>query len=170
MAEQTHIDDLIDFSSDVINKLINSKEVVGLIVDKNDPDLFGEDGENARDHMFDYDYIDETVLQAGAYIMVDVDMTEASSGSINDLEIYVQIVVSKKYMNLDPKKFAGIKGNRRDNLARQVDLLLNGSRDFGVGRLQLASARTASVPQAFTSKMLVYRIPDFSKKRGFGEW
>lgn len=170
MAVQTHLDELINYSSSIINKLANSPEIVGLIVDKADPDMSGEDGEMARQHMFDYDYIDETVLQAGAYIMVDVDMAEASSGTINDMEVYVQICVSKKYMDLDAQKFPGVKGNRRDNLARQVDLLINGSRDLGIGRLQLASARTAGVPQAFTSKMLTYRIPDFAKRRGFGEW
>lgn len=165
MAVETHLDQLIEFSSNIIAQLANSPEIVALITDNPEPDVDGVDGEKAREHMYDYDYIDETQTSAGAFIMVDVDMTAADSSTIKDLAIYVQVVVSKTYMRLDPKKFKSVKGNRRDNLVRQIDLILNGSRDFGIGKMQIASARTAIVPTSFTSKMLTYRVYDFSKNK-----
>jgi len=168
MAVQTHLDQLIDYKSNIIRALLNSKDVVSLIVDKANPDIYGVDGDTASSHMFDYDYIDDTVLEAGAFVMVDCDMVAAPTGTIKDLEVYVQVVVSKLFMELDHKKFKGVKGNRCDNLSRQIDLLLNGSRDYGIGRLQLASARTANVPAAFTSRLLTYRIPDFARDRSVG--
>jgi len=170
MAVQTHLDELINYSSNVVRALLGSKEVVALMTDHPDPDLYGADGDAAAQHIYDYDYVDNTQLEAGVYIMVDCDMVAAPTGSIKDLELYVQVMVSKSIMPLDPKKFKGVKGNRRDNLARQIDLLLNGSHDYGIGRLQLVSARTANVPSSFTSKLLTYRIPDFAKDRSVGNW
>lgn len=165
MAVETHLDELIDFSSNIISKLANSQEIVNLIVDKPNADIYGADGDEARAHMYDYDYIDETQTSAGAFVMVDVDMVAADSGTIKEMDIYVQVAVSKTFMRLDPKKFKGIKGNRRDNIVRQIDLILNGSREFGIGKIQLISARTSIVPTSFTSKMLTYRVYDFAKNK-----
>ena len=165
MAVQTHLDELIDYTSKIIAALSNSPEVVGLIVDKAPSEVTEADMDNARNKMFDFDYIDETVQSAGAFIMVDADMVAAPTGTIKDLEVYVQIAVSKTYVKLSPTIFKGMRGNRRDNLSRQIDLLLNGSRDFGIGKLQLVTARTVNVPSSFTSKMLTYRVPDFAVNR-----
>lgn len=168
MAIQTHLDQLIDYTSNVIIALVNSPTVVGLMLDKPNPDVDGEDGDTARSQMFDYDYVDETNLKATAYILVDADMVAAPTDAVKDMELYVQVIINKSYMKLNTKTWKGRKGNRRDNLAREIDLLLRGSRDFGIGRLQLVSARTANVPSAFTSKLLTYRIPDFAKDRNVG--
>lgn len=165
MAVQTHLDELINYSSQIITALMNSPEVVGLIVDKQAADVTEEDMDRAREQMFDYDYIDETTQEAKAYIMVDVDMVASPTGTIKDIEVYVQIAVSKTYQKLNTRTFKGVRGNRRDNLARQIDLLINGRRDFGIGKLQLTSARTANVPSSFTSKLLTYRSSDFAKNR-----
>lgn len=165
MAVETHLDDLINFSSTVISVLAQSPEIVGLMVDKAPEDVTEEDMDRARQFMYDFDYIDETVQSAGSFIMVDADMVALPTDTVMDMEIYVQVAVSKTVMELDGKIFKGVRGNRRDNLARQIDLALRGSRDYGIGPLQLVSARTANVPSAFTSKMLTYRSPDFAKNR-----
>ena len=165
MAIETHLDELINYSSQIITALSNSKEVVGLMLDKASAEVTEDDMDQARAQMYDYDYIDETVQSAGAFIMVDADMVAAPTGTMKTVEVYVQIVVSKTYMHLNPKKFKGMRGNRRDNLMRQADLLINGSRDYGIGKLTLITARTANVPSAFTSKLLTYRVSDFAKNR-----
>ena len=165
MAVETHIDDLINFSSTVISALASSPDIVGLMVDKAPENVTEEDMDRAREFMYDYDYIDETVQSAGSFIMVDADMVALPTDTVMDVEIYVQVAVSKSVMKLDNKIFKGVRGNRRDNLVRQIDLALRGSRDYGIGPLQLVSARTANVPAAFSSKMLIYRSPDFAKNR-----
>lgn len=168
MAIRTHLDELIEYPDNVISALAASPIVVGLILDKPQPAMDGTDDETARLQMFDFDYVPETNLEAKAYICVDADMVASPTGTINDMELYVQIIINKSYMELSDKTWKGRKGNRRDNLAREIDLLLNGSRDYGIGRLDLVSCRTANVPAAFSSKLLTYRIPDFARDRGVG--
>ena len=65
--------------------------------------------------------------ESGAFVTVDVDVTDMSSGTIKDMRVYVEVLVSKTYMALTPSLFKGVKGNRRDNIVRQIDKLLNGS-------------------------------------------
>ena len=168
MAVHTHIDEIISYKANVISALANSPEVVALMLDKPNPDVNGEDGDIARRDIYDYDYIDETQLEAGSYILVDCDIVGRPTSTVKDLEVYIQVVVSKTIQKLDHKKFKGVMGNRCDNLARQIDLLLNGSRDYGIGRLTLVSVKSANVPASFTSKLLTYWIPDFARDRSIG--
>lgn len=162
---ETHIDELIDFPAKIINAIASSQEIVGLIFDDPNIDMESDLAESVRDHLYDYNYIDETVEEDGVLIMVDSDIVDMPNPNVASIEVYIQIVVNKHYMRLDSAKFPGVKGNRRDNITRQIDLLLRGRRDFGIGRLDLESAITASVPRKFTSKMMTYAVVDFGVNR-----
>lgn len=166
MADKTYLDDMIDYKDRVVKALSKSQEVVGLLL--NDPavDMNSDAAyEIVGHHIYDYDYVDRTVERDDAYVMVDTELISPSSGSMNKWYLYVQIVCSKPYNKLDGKLFRGTKGNRRDNLARQIDVLINGSREFGVGRIELYSAAPAQVPDSFTSILLTYEIQDFRRER-----
>ena len=165
MDKITHVDALINFSAKIIQKIAASQEVVGLML--NDPDILmtSEAALNIYDDLYDYDYIDDTIDGDKALIMVDVDMLGQSSSTMSDYVIYVQVVCTKKYMKLTPSLFKGVRGNRCNNIVRQVDLLLNGSREFGVGKLELKAINTANVPKNLTSKLLTYKLVDFAHDR-----
>lgn len=160
------LQDGIDYKAEVISQICSSQDVIGLLLDNPSIDIDSDEAYSATEkNIFDFDYISRTVERSDAFIMVDADMIEATSGSMNAWELYVQIVCHKKYVPLDPQKFRGVKGNRTDNLTNQVDLLLNGKRLFGIGRLALQCCKTATVPDDFTSKLLVYRVEEFRKER-----
>lgn len=166
MSEATYLDDLISYKENVIKALTSSQEIMGLLA--NDPkiDLEGEEAENLVErNFFDYDYIDGTLERHDAYIMVDAELVQPTSGTFNKWYLYVQVVCAKSFNDVDKKLFRGLKGNRRDNLSRYADVLLNGSRDYGVGRLTLLSAAPANVPDKFTSFLLTYEIQGFRDER-----
>lgn len=165
MANITHVDALINFSAKIIQKIAASQEVVGLML--NDPDILmtSEAALNIYDDLYDYDYVDDTIDGDKALIMVDVDMLRQSSPTMSDYEIYVQVVCTKQYMKLTPSLFKGVRGNRRDNIVRYIDLLLNGSKEFGIGKLELKRVNTAVVPEKLTSKLLTYKVVDFAQDR-----
>ncbi|HPE08184.1 MAG TPA: hypothetical protein PLT28_00430 [Saprospiraceae bacterium] len=166
MAVQTYSDEIIDFKQNVLNTLKHSQVILGLLADNPTIDVDSEEAYAIQDNNFyDFDYADSTITRSDAFIMVDVDIIAEPSPSIKDLEIYVQVVCHKQFMLLDATKFKGIKGNRKDNLSRQIDFLLNGSRDYGIGKLNLMDMRTVNVPKPFTSKLLSYEIPGFLRIR-----
>lgn len=167
MSKQTYIDELIEFKEKVILAIANSQKVMGLLGDDPDIDIDGEEAEKLlKRNIFDYDYVSSTVQRSDSYIMVEVKLAQPTSGSIYKWYVYVQVVCYKDNVPLDKKKkFKGVKGNRRDNLVREIDYLLNGSTDFGIGKLNLIHAAPASVPEEFTSVMLTYEINDFRNER-----
>ena len=162
MAVQTYADEIIDFKQQVLNTLKHSQVIVGLLADNPTINMNSEEAYAIQDNNFyDFDYADSTIVRSDAFIMVEVDIVSEPTPAVKDLEVYVQIVCHKQFMQLDATKFKGIKGNRKDNLSRQIDFLLNGSRDYGIGRLTLMDMRTVDVPKPFTSKLLSYEIPGF---------
>ena len=165
MAGVSHLDEIVDFKRAIINALASSPDVVGLLLDDPNVDMESDEAYAVREeNIFDYDYVDETQTTAKSYVMVEVEVP-SSGGTMKDLVIYVQVVVHKSLMTLDTTKFKGVKGNRKDNLIRQIDLLLNNSREFGIGKLLPESVTLARVPVRFSSTMLTYSCPNFSIDR-----
>lgn len=166
MSENTYLDDLVRYKKLIIKEIASSKEVLGLLA--NDPNI-DPDGERAQEivekNIFDYDYIDTTVERSDAFIMVESELIKPSSSTINQWYVYVQVVCAKSYNNLDKKIFRGVEGNRRDNLVAEVDRLINGGRDFGIGKLTLMSVGPASVPSGFTSSIATYGVDNFKRER-----
>lgn len=165
MSKLTHIDQLVDYNQLVVNRILASQEVMALI--SNDPNLNLDSDAAAEweEHVIDHAWVDDTVQEAGAFITVDVDIPLMSSGTIKEMRVYVEVLVSKTYMKLSPSLFKGCKGNRRDNIVRQIDLLLNGSLDFGIGRLDLKNIRTVTTANKFAGKLLTYEVSDFARDR-----
>ena len=162
----SHIDQLVDYNQLIVNRILASKEIMGLIANNPDIDLDSEAAAEWEDHVIDHAWIDDTVQEAGAFITVDVDIPAISSGTIKEMRVYVEVLVSKTYMKLNPSIFKGLKGNRRDNIVRQIDLLLGGSRDFGIGRLDLTNLRTVTTANKFAGKLMTYNVHDFRYERG----
>lgn len=166
MPDTRPLDDMTLYKEAIIRKIAASQKVIGLLV--NDP-MIDMDSDEANDiidrNIFDYDYIDRTVQRSDAYIMVDSELDYPTSGTMNQWRVYVQIVCAKTFNSMDHKIFNGVSGNRRDNLAQEIDALLNGERFIGIGDLELLSAAPATVPDTFTSMLLTYRVHDFRRER-----
>lgn len=161
MANVTDVDQIIDFKDKAINLLGNSQPIVALIT--NNPNI-SLDSDEAYDvferNLFDNLFIADTITEDGAFIMVDAARIKVPTSTVQQFELYAQIVVNSKYMDLDHSLFVGTRGNRLDNLARYTDLLLSGAQEFGLGRLMPYSIMPESVPKGFASVMLVYRPVD----------
>lgn len=162
MARMTDLDELVDFSYLARSLILQDQAIMALLSNDPDYDPDGDDAEKYEAQVKDHDYVDETTLEANAYIMVETEMASRDTATMDTMYVYVNIVCSKKYMDLNPKLFRGYKGNRRDNIARLVHLLLNNNNAFGVGELHLASATIGSVPTGFTSRVLTYRVPTYA--------
>ena len=167
MSEKlTHQDQLVDYNQRICNKILSSREVMALIA--NDPDLDLDSPEAAQweDHIIDHAWVDDTVQESGAF----VDRGCGRDGHVlrhhqGYCGFYVEVLVSKTYMALTPSLFKGVKGNRRDNIVRQIDKLLNGSYDFGIGRLDATNIRTVTTANKFSGKLITYMVSDFARNR-----
>lgn len=162
---KTYLDALVEFPVKVLDRIGNDKTVVSLLTDNPDIDM---DGDEANDifgkNLFDYGYVDGTQIDSSAYICVEAEMPRISTVAMQNIVLYVTVICHKNYMKLDPKKFPGLSGNRRENLSRYVDKLLNCSNFLGIGRISLSSIRTIPTPSGFSGRELIYTIPEFKTK------
>lgn len=166
MNKISHVDQLVDYNQLIVNRILSSQPVMALISNNPALNLDSDSAAEWEEHVIDHAWIDDTVQEAGAFVTVDVDIPSVSNGTIKEMRVYVEVLVSKTYMNLSPSVFKGYKGNRRDNIVRQVDLLINGSYDFGIGRLDLKSIRTVTTANKFSGKLLTYEVSDFARDWG----
>ena len=97
--------------------------------------------------------------------MVEVSRTGDNNGTLQNFSLFIEVVVSKEMVRLDHKKFVGMNGNRLDNIARFVDACLNGSREFGVGKLKPKDIRPVNTPKMFRGVMLTYTPIGFGRHK-----
>ena len=162
MAYKTDIDELVNYSYTAKTLILNNDEIMGLIANDPNYDPDGDDAEQFEERVKDHDYVDETALTSGAYVCIETEMVSLDSHSMKTMYLYVNIVCQKNYMELERSQWKGYKGNRRDNIARLINNLLNENPNFGVGDLRLISATLGSVPSGFTSRILTYKVPAFA--------
>lgn len=162
MAYRSDIDELLNYSYKTRGMVLQNQQIMALIANDPNYDPEGDDVEQYEQQVKDHDYVDETSLTANAYVIIETEMHDRSSHTMKTMRLYVSVICSKKYMDLDPKLFRGYKGNRRDNIARLVNNLLQDSDEFGIGELHLISATIGSVPTGFTCRVLTYEVPSFA--------
>ena len=159
----TDIDELLDYSYRARSLILADKTIMALMSDDPDYDPDSAEAEEYEERVKDHDYVDETSLTANSYIVIETEMSNLDTPEMKTMFLYVNVICNKKYMDLNPRKFKGYKGNRRDNIARLVNNLLNNNSEFGVGDLHLMNATVGSVPTGFTSRVLVYKVPSFAR-------
>lgn len=160
----THLDEIIQYPAEAIRLIGEDKICAGLLINKAFDSISDDDKEEAYTRMFDYQFVTSTTAETLAYIFCEVDIPRIENKTIKDVALYVTIACHKDYMKLDRKVFKGIVGNRRDNLVRFIDNLLNFSDIFGIGALSLKSVKTGTLSDKFTIRELEYRVPDFNMR------
>ncbi len=160
---KTYLDQIVEYPSKVMLRIAQSKECAGLLVNKAFDTVSEDDFDNVLDNFIkDYQYIDETTQTVGAYVWVEAEVDRVENKAIKGMKLYVTIACHKNYMKLDKPTFKGVIGNRRDNLVRYIDKVLNGSMFMGIGILKLQSVRTLSPINGFAVREITYEVPDFN--------
>lgn len=165
MANTSYIDQLVEFPAKALREIGTNKNIVALLTNNPNIDMESDEADSVFDkYLFDFVYIDSTTFNAEAYICVEAEMQKLSSPTMQDFKLYCTVICHKEFMVLNPGLFPGVIGNRRDNLVRCVDSVLNGSTIYGIGTLNLKSVKTMPSPVGFTSRELTYEVSDFKYK------
>lgn len=160
---KTYLDQLVEYPAKIIKKISEDRYCVGLLVNKKMDELTEDDYDKALEsNIFDYQYVDETTQEAAAYVWVDAEVERVENMRIKDMRIYVTVACHKAFMKLDGNKFKGMTGNRKDNIVRFLDRLLNNNSQFGIGTLKLESVKAVSPINEFTIREITYKVSDFN--------
>jgi len=162
--QYTNLDELVYYPQTVINSLLTSQKIIDLLADKENASIsdIEDEGGNLR-YIFDYEHVDETVQEAAAYICIDLIADDLVNSSVISYALMIHVIVHRHFMKLDKRIFKGMPGNRRDNLLRFIDNIVNGMK-IGIGRAELDGIKKITLPSYFTGRTLVYQLSDFNRR------
>lgn len=158
---KTYLDEVVNYPYTTVNKLSQSKLVVGLLLNNPDVDVDSEETEKELSTcIFDFDYVEGVIQEAKSFICIDTIIPQFTSPTVKDVYLTILVGVSKGAMPIS--SMFKSKGNRRDNLIREIDYILRDCTDYGIGGLKLKSIKPVNVNKDFSCKLLVYEVPSFA--------
>lgn len=149
-----HLEEFDDYKRVIVNKLLRDKEFVSLMTDEKDPVLPASGLLNKQ--IFLYDYLDNTITEDKVMICVDCDDDDAVNCAVTRFNLHIWIAVPKSLMNMSGKI-------RRDALASRADELLNGSTEFGFGRLTRKAGGRFHMNNTYRCRTLNYTVEDWNR-------
>lgn len=150
------LDDLYDYKNQLMQELCENEDIVRLLTKSSEASVPNYDLPYRQ--IFPYEYIPETVDNAKSFICFDVDVTYVPNKTVYIPAIYVWVFTHTS--NLRMPDGGGI---RIDKLASAVDHMLNGSRIYGMGELELNTVTRFSPIQNYLGRVLAYTAKEWNR-------
>ena len=149
------LDELFDYKSRLMQDLLTNKEIVKLL-DDNEKGVPNPE-ELIYKQLFPYEYIPETVTQGQTFICCDVDIQKVMSKTFLAPYLYIWVFTHKSKIRLRDG------GVRTDKLCAKIAEELNGSRYYGLGELELSSAKRFYPIEDYLGRVLTFNATDFNR-------
>lgn len=147
-------DSITEWKGIAISRFLGDEDIL-MALDVTDDEI--EEGLTYK-RVFPHLYIPDTVEETSSFINVEVRVPDISSSGVWVYpELIVDVIVHQNKMKLD---IPGISATRADYLSQLIDRELNGSMDFGVGKLVLVSNEPGSVNDKFRFRRLTFEAQD----------
>lgn len=148
--------DLFDYKNKLMQELCTNKEIVTLLTDKAETKV--PNHKLAYTQIFPYEFIPETIDQAQTLMCFDVDIVDVDNKTFYTPVIYIWVFAHKSLLRLPQG------GIRLDRISEEIDKMLNGSRIYGLGELNLHSVTRFSPIDDYQGRVLTYYTRDFNRR------
>lgn len=145
---------LYDYKNKLMEDILTNETIVKLL----DEELSFADAETlAYKQVFPYDYVPETIEYGHSFICFDVDIIGVENKTFLHPTISVWAFTHKSKLRL-PKG-----GVRTDKIISELVKMLNGSRYYGLGELDLRSIKRFAPTSDFQGKYMVFDARDYNR-------
>lgn len=151
------LDEFFDYKNRFMKDLCCNKEIVTLITDKENSKV--PNHTLAYSQVYPYEVVPETVDNGQTFVCFDVDIAEVINKTFYAPVLYVWVFTHKSKMRLSSG------GVRTDLLASKINKLLNGSRFYGLGELELRQVGRFSPITDYQGRVLTYYAKDFNRNK-----
>lgn len=149
-----YLDEFFEYKNRLMKDLLTNEDIVSLL----DGELPMEQARTlAYKQVFPYEYIPETIEHGDTFICFDVDITSVVNKTYLKPALYVWEFTHNSKLRLPEG------GVRTDKLASEIDKVLNGSRYYGMGELNLNSVRRFAPMTDYQGKVLFYEAREFNR-------
>lgn len=150
------LEEFFDYKNQLMEDLLTTESIVKLIDDSVDIEKAAS---LAYKNVFPFEYIPDTVEHGGTFVCFDVDVSKTSNKTYLLPTIYVWVFAHKSKLRLPNGE-----GVRTDKLCSEICKKINGSRRYGLGELDLYSAKRFAPMTAYNGKCLTFAAVDFNRQ------
>lgn len=151
-----HLEEFTTYKQTLMQAICTNDAIVELMKLEGDPDgITGRDMRYKR--IFPYNYVPLTTEKATTFICFSVVAPNVKSGVISTLKLIVWVFTHQNLMKTK-------NGMRTDLLVSEIDKMLNGSIEYGLGRVELQSCNLMQVPsEGYTGLCSVYTVDEYNR-------
>lgn len=147
--------DFFDYKNRLMEDLVTHESIVSLI----NPNI---DIDNAStliySQVFPYEYVPQTVENGKTFICCDVDIQNVSNKTFLTPAIYIWIFSHRSNLRLPEG------GVRTDELCSEICEVINGSRYYGLGELNLFSVKRFAPMTDYQGKVMTFYAKEFNRQ------
>lgn len=148
------LEELFDYKNAFMEDLLTNKTIVELI---NDDISLENSSSLVYEQVFPYEFIPDTVEHGKTFVCVDVDISRAINKTFLLPTLFVWVFTHKSLLSLPQG------GVRTDKLCSEIAKTINGSREYGLGELELTSVKRFAPITDFQGKVMVFNAKDFNR-------
>lgn len=150
------LDEFYNYKNKLMEDLLSNESIVKLI---NDNVPSSDASSLAYVNVFPYEYVPETLEHGRTYICFDVDVQKAQNKTFLTPTIYIWVFTHKSLLRLPNGG-----GVRTDAICSEICKTINGSREYGLGELDLYSVRRFAPVTEYQGKCLTFQAADFNRQ------
>ena len=149
------LDELFDYKNQLMSDMLTDETILRLLSEDGQPTETPE--ELMYTQVFPYEYVPDVVEHGKTFICCEVDIRNVQNKTYLDPAIYIWVFTHKSKVRLPEG------GVRTDKIASRITELINGSRMYGLGELNLQSVRNFSPVQDYQGRIMTFYTTDWNR-------
>lgn len=151
-----NLNEITAYKSRMMQAFCTSNELIPLLCVDGENTLTGKSLMYSR--VFPYAHVPTTVENAKSFVCFKVDTVSVKNDLIKIIQITIYCISHQSLLRLPDGK-----GLRTDVMASQVDKIMNGNTEFGLGTVELISSKEFNPITNYCGRESIYRVKDFNR-------
>lgn len=149
------LDEFFDYKNQLMEDLLTNQTIVRLLSD--DCEVIDEPETLMYQQVFPFEYVPDTVEHGQTFICCDVDIQRSVNKTFLLPALYIWVFTHKSKLRLPEG------GVRTDRLVSEITESINGSRNYGLGELDLYSVKRFAPITDYQGKVMMFQATDFNR-------
>lgn len=149
------LDELFDYKNQLMDDMLTNEQIIRLLSD--DGKTLASPETLMYSQVFPYEYVPDVVEHGQTFICCEVDIKDVVNKTFLVPVLYIWVFTHKSKVRLPGG------GVRTDKLSSEITKIINGSRMYGLGELNLQSAKRFSPIGDYQGRILTFYTKDFNR-------
>ena len=159
------LEEFFDYKNQLMKDILTTPAIVDLL----DAGVAGDDDITeikealAFKRVFPCEYVPETVQDGATFICFDVDVARSTDKTFLSPTLYIWVFTHRSKLRLPEG------GVRTDRICNEICKAIDGSREYGLGELNLVACRRFAPMTDFQGKVLTFIAKDFKRQHDYNQ-